>query len=29
MGLGLLGFLVNPQLLTNLVYFYQLPFELG
>jgi len=29
MGTGPLGFLANPQLLTDLIYLYQLPFELG
>jgi len=29
MGSGPLGFLANPQLSTDLVSLYQLPFELG
>jgi len=28
-GSGPLGFLANPQLSTDLVYLYKLPFELG
>jgi len=28
-GSGLIGFLVNPQLSTDLVSLYQPPFELG
>jgi len=29
MGLGPLGFLANPQLLTDFICLYQLLFELG
>jgi len=29
MGSGPLGFFANPQLSTDLVCLYQLPFELG